>query len=55
MGEGVSAERGENRDGTLFSLVYGKVAASNVDPIEKKPFFHVLPGTGGVLDSHSRM
>ena len=34
----------ENDDGTLFSLVYGKVAANNVDPVEKKPFFHVLPG-----------
>ena len=35
----------ENRNGTLYTLVYGKVAASHVDPIEKKPFFHVLPGT----------
>jgi pyruvate formate lyase activating enzyme len=29
----------------LVTLVYGKAIASNVDPIEKKPFFHVLPGT----------
>ena len=35
----------ENRSGRLFSLVYGKVIASHVDPIEKKPFFHFLPGT----------
>ncbi|MFP4036432.1 MAG: AmmeMemoRadiSam system radical SAM enzyme [Desulfobacteraceae bacterium] len=35
----------ENRDGTLVSLVYGKVIARNVDPIEKKPLFHFLPGT----------
>ena len=35
----------ENRDGKLYSLVYGKVAAINIDPIEKKPFFHFLPGT----------
>jgi hypothetical protein len=34
----------ENRGGTLYSLVYGQVAASHVDPIEKKPFFHFLPG-----------
>jgi len=34
----------ENRGGTLFSLVYGRVASFNVDPIEKKPFFHVVPG-----------
>src|SRR6185369_4477854 len=35
----------ENRGGTLFSLVYGRVVAEHVDPIEKKPLFHVLPGT----------
>ena len=35
----------ENRDGTLYSLVYGKLIAANVDPIEKKPLFHFLPGT----------
>ena len=34
----------ENRSGILYSLVYGQVAASHVDPIEKKPFFHFLPG-----------
>jgi len=34
-----------NRDGTLYTLVYGKVIARNVDPIEKKPLFHFLPGT----------
>jgi len=35
----------ENRDGTLYSLVYGMAISSNPDPIEKKPLFHVLPGT----------
>jgi len=35
----------ENRGGTLFTLVYGKAVAENVDPIEKKPLFHVLPGS----------
>jgi len=35
----------ENREGTLFSLVYGQVIARHVDPIEKKPLFHFLPGT----------
>jgi pyruvate formate lyase activating enzyme len=35
----------ENRSGTLFSLVYGKVIAAHCDPIEKKPLFHFLPGT----------
>ena len=34
-----------NKDGTLYSLVYGKPCAVHVDPIEKKPFFHFLPGT----------
>ncbi|MFW6122362.1 MAG: radical SAM protein, partial [Petrotogales bacterium] len=35
----------ENRNGVLYSLVYGKVVASNVDPIEKKPLFHFYPGS----------
>jgi pyruvate formate lyase activating enzyme len=35
----------ENRNGTLVSLVYGEAVAVHVEPIEKKPFFHVLPGT----------
>ena len=35
----------ENREGTLYSLVYGRLCAENVDPIEKKPLFHVLPGS----------
>jgi pyruvate formate lyase activating enzyme len=35
----------ENRSGILYSLVYGKSIAENVDPIEKKPLFHFLPGS----------
>lgn len=35
----------ENNGGTLVSLVYGKVIARHVDPIEKKPLFHFLPGS----------
>lgn len=35
----------ENRDGTLFSTVYGQVVAANLDPIEKKPLFHVEPAS----------
>jgi pyruvate formate lyase activating enzyme len=35
----------ENQKGVLFSLVYGRLIAENVDPIEKKPLFHYLPGT----------
>jgi len=34
-----------NKDGTLFTLVYDKVVSTNVDPIEKKPLFHFLPGS----------
>ena len=34
-----------NKDGSLYTLVYDKVAAANVDPIEKKPLFHFLPGS----------
>jgi pyruvate formate lyase activating enzyme len=35
----------ENRDGTLLSLVYGRLIAQNIDPIEKKPLYHFYPGT----------
>ena len=35
----------ENRAGTLYTLVYGKAVAEHVDPIEKKPLFHYLPGS----------
>jgi len=34
----------ENRDGTYYSLVYGKACSINIDPIEKKPLFHFFPG-----------
>jgi len=34
-----------NRGGKLYSLVYGKLIAHGVDPIEKKPLYHFLPGT----------
>lgn len=35
----------ENIKGILYSIVYAKPCAVNVDPIEKKPLSHVLPGT----------
>lgn len=35
----------ENREGEMHTLVRNKVAALNLDPIEKKPLFHFLPGT----------
>lgn len=35
----------ENRQGVLYSLVYRKLISRAVDPIEKKPFFHFLPGS----------
>ncbi|MBE0584449.1 MAG: AmmeMemoRadiSam system radical SAM enzyme [Desulfofustis sp.] len=35
----------ENRGGELYSLVYGQVAAEHIDPVEKKPLFHFLPGS----------
>ncbi len=35
-----------NIDGKLQTLVYGKPCAVHIDPIEKKPLFHYLPGTG---------
>ena len=38
---GVRERRGERID----SLVYGRVVAEHIDPIEKKPLYHVLPGS----------
>jgi pyruvate formate lyase activating enzyme len=35
----------ENRDGALVTFVYGRAVAANADPIEKKPLFHVYPGS----------
>jgi pyruvate formate lyase activating enzyme len=44
------AERGlcevrENIDGQYYSMVYGNPCAVQIDPIEKKPFYHVLPAS----------
>ena len=35
----------QNNNGILQSLVYGDLIASHTDPIEKKPFYHFMPGT----------
>lgn len=35
----------ENRNGVLYTLVYGKAVARHVDPVEKKPLFHFYPGS----------
>ena len=35
----------QNMEGKLYSLVYGDIIASHVDPIEKKPLYHFLPGS----------
>ena len=35
----------ENIGGKLYSLVYGKAVSVSIDPIEKKPLYHFLPGT----------
>lgn len=34
-----------NEDGKLYLFVYGRIIAGNVDPIEKKPVMHYMPGT----------
>lgn len=34
-----------NKDGKVITLVYGKPCAVHVDPIEKKPLYHFLPGS----------
>lgn len=47
ISEGARGECGvrENRGGRLYTVVYGRACALNNDPIEKKPFFHFLPGS----------
>ena len=37
-----------NKGGNLFTLAYNNPVAVVIDPIEKKPFFHVLPKTGAL-------
>lgn len=34
-----------NKEGKLYSLIYGRVAAVQIDPVEKEPLLHFLPGT----------
>ena len=35
----------ENKEGILYTHAYGQLIAQNVDPIEKKPLYHFLPGS----------
>jgi pyruvate formate lyase activating enzyme len=35
----------ENRGGVLYTHAYGELIARNIDPIEKKPLYHFLPGS----------
>lgn len=35
----------ENRDGVLYTLVYGRPVSQHVDPVEKKPLCHFYPGS----------
>lgn len=34
-----------NKNGVLYSVIYGVVSSVNIDPIEKKPVFHYKPGS----------
>lgn len=47
IGQGERGQCGvrENREGTLMALNYGKIAAINLDPVEKKPLYHFQPGS----------
>jgi len=38
----------ENQKGKLYSLIYGRIIAENIDPIEKKPLYHFMPGTSSL-------
>lgn len=35
----------KNEKGSLISINYGQLTAINLDPVEKKPLFHFMPGT----------
>jgi len=35
----------QNIGGELYTFAYGEVIASHIDPVEKKPLYHFLPGT----------
>ena len=35
----------ENQKGKLVNLIYGRIIAEHIDPIEKKPLYHFLSGT----------
>lgn len=35
----------QNQGGTLVSLNYGRISSLNIDPVEKKPLRHFMPGT----------
>ncbi|HEX7611497.1 MAG TPA: radical SAM protein, partial [Candidatus Limnocylindrales bacterium] len=35
----------QNRGGWLYTLVYGQVVVTKAEPVEKKPFYHFMPGT----------
>lgn len=43
-GRGRCAVR-ENKGGELFTLVFERAAAVNIDPVEKKPLYHFMPGS----------
>ncbi len=43
----------ENRGGTGETLVYGTPSLVQLDPVERKPFFHVQPGTRALSVSTS--
>lgn len=41
---GICGVRG-NKNGKLYSLVYGRIIAEHIDPIEKKPLYYFMPGS----------
>ena len=41
---GVCGQR-ENRDGKLYSRIYARATTAALDPIEKKPLYHFMPGS----------
>ena len=42
-------------DSKLYTMAFGNPCSVNVDPVEKKPLYHFLPGIKSILDCYSRM
>ncbi|MDG5813715.1 AmmeMemoRadiSam system radical SAM enzyme [Chitinispirillales bacterium ANBcel5] len=45
QGERGYCKNKENKGGTLYNIVHGRPSAVQIDPVEKEPMYHMMPGT----------